>query len=270
MTPKINPLFAKRDCTSACQSEEWHCHLARLLTRWPTRSLVFGIVRFIFVVKLFISMPPQMTYALSHSNQCFFLKGVHWYIKVYFDPSNGNINGNNTPPTFWTTAEVSNGLLAACFPPLNPLIKRVPSPRKIYDYIKYSLASRLGRSEAPERLPSVENISKIHGSNEDKMQRAKGEEIEMGDYKRIEVERDAGFSRAVWSLSNCSPYWVYLDMSLPTKTRFSAVSYDSTRVFQFPTLISSVGLAHKTQPNIWSNVESAKTCYRTFIVRLVL
>ncbi len=29
------------------------------------------------------------------------------------------------------------------------------------------------------------------------MQRAKGEEIEMGDYKRIEVERDAGFSRAV-------------------------------------------------------------------------
>lgn len=115
---------------------------------------------------------------------------------IFFNPSKGHSAA--TPPTFWTTAEVSIGLLAACFPPLSPLIKRVPSPLKTYDSIKHGLASsRLGRSEAPERLSSVENIATIHGFSEGKMEAAKGAEYEMSGHGRVEVEEDAGISNAV-------------------------------------------------------------------------
>lgn len=99
---------------------------------------------------------------------------------MYFDPSKHKTNGLATPPTFWTTSELSIGLLAACLPPLNPLIRRVSFPRKIYDSLRLGLASRSSdRSKPSERLPSVENIPKFFESNEGKTEWAKGAEIEM-------------------------------------------------------------------------------------------
>ncbi|KAI9697142.1 MAG: hypothetical protein M1820_007877 [Bogoriella megaspora] len=46
-------------------------------------------------------------------------------------------------PTFWTFIEVAIGVLAACLPPLGPLIRRTPSPRKavLYARRKLSLSS---------------------------------------------------------------------------------------------------------------------------------
>ena len=88
------------------------------------------------------------------------------------------MNGNMTPPTFWTTAEVAIGLLAACLPPLNPLIKRVPSPRKVYDFLQNILDSPpSARSNARKRLSSVENPPRTDGPHEGKMEMEKNVQV---------------------------------------------------------------------------------------------
>lgn len=124
-----------------------------------TLSLVFGVVRLYFVAYRF---------------------------NIFLNPSKSSAN-TNTPPTFWTTAEISIGLLAACLPPLKPLFE------KIGGHVKRSLVSfRASRSRQSERLSSVENIAKIHGFNEVEMGAAKGGEYEMTDFDRNEVEDHAG------------------------------------------------------------------------------
>lgn len=107
------------------------------------------------------------------------------HITVYFDPSKGNTKSIGTPPTVWTTAEVSVGLLAACIPPLNPLIRRISSRRKMCDSTDNALASRRsGRGKPSERLSSVEDIPKILDLDEWKIKAATGVETEMTDYGR--------------------------------------------------------------------------------------
>ncbi|KAF6241044.1 hypothetical protein HO173_000838 [Letharia columbiana] len=120
-----------------------------------TLSLVFGVVRLYFVaVNFAIFFHPPKTTPKAHSE-----------------------------PTFWTTAEVSIGLLAACLPPLKPLLEKMGGA------LKRSLVSfRASRSRKSERLSSVENIAKIDGFNEVKLEAAKGTEYEMTDFDRIEVE----------------------------------------------------------------------------------
>ena len=43
----------------------------------------------------------------------------------------GNHHAAGTPPAVWSTVEAAVGVLAACLPPLGPLIRRAPSPRKL-------------------------------------------------------------------------------------------------------------------------------------------
>ena len=76
---------------------------------------------------------------------------------VYVHPSASPTSANRTPPYFWTTVEVSVGLLAACLPPLGPIISRLPSPLQIYASFRHGIAfySSGGRSKPSERLPSV-------------------------------------------------------------------------------------------------------------------
>ena len=64
---------------------------------------------------------------------------------------------------------------------------------KIGGPIKHSLVSlRAGRSRQSERLSSVENIAKIHGFNEVKMEAVKGADYKMSDIDRVEAVEDAG------------------------------------------------------------------------------
>ena len=65
--------------------------------------------------------------------------------------------------------------------------------------MKHGLASHSpGRREAPQRLSSVENVSEMATSHEDKMEPVKDVGIEMADY-RIEVEENGGLTRALES-----------------------------------------------------------------------
>lgn len=81
---------------------------------------------------------------------------------------------------------------------MTPLMRRIPSPERMYNLLRYSFRSgRSGHSKAPERLSSVEDIPKTYDSRENMMEVAKEGEIEMSDYRRSEVEEDAGMSRAV-------------------------------------------------------------------------
>ena len=50
---------------------------------------------------------------------------------VYFHPSKSKKSENRTPPSFWTTVEVSVSVQAACLPPLGPLIRRTPGPKTV-------------------------------------------------------------------------------------------------------------------------------------------
>ena len=79
-----------------------------------------------------------------------------------------------------------------------PLMRRIPSPERIYSLLRYSLASRRSEhSKAPERLPSVDNTPNTYGSSENIVEVAKPGEIELIDYRRSEGEEDTGISRAV-------------------------------------------------------------------------
>lgn len=112
----------------------------------------------------------------------------------------GKVDTNSffyTPPIFWTTAEVTVGLLAACLPPLNPLIKRVPSPRKVYDFLINTFTSpSSGRSNAIKRLSSVEDVPRADGPGRGKTKMAGDAGIQMEGVD-IAMKEDAGFSRAV-------------------------------------------------------------------------
>lgn len=158
---------------------------------------------------------------LLYSSWYHFLEGEYWYDTVYFESSHGRINKIKvTPPTFWTTAEISVGLLAACLPTMMPLMRRLPSPERTYNLLSYTLTPRRsGQIKAPERLSSVENTPKTYGSSENMMGLARGVEVEMSDYRRTEVEEDAGFSRAVWSLCVSCLEYSFVEVPNWTSTR---------------------------------------------------
>ena len=79
-----------------------------------------------------------------------------------------------------------------------PLMRRLPSPERVYSLLRYSIASRRSEhSKAPERLPSVDNTPNTYGSSESIMNVTKRGDIELVDYRRSEAEEDTGISRAV-------------------------------------------------------------------------
>ena len=89
------------------------------------------------------------------------------------------------------------GLLAACLPPLKPLLKHIPSPRKIHVSMKHGIApSNPGRRKALQRLSSVENVSKMARSSEGKTEPVKEVGIEMADYQ-VDLEENGGLPRAL-------------------------------------------------------------------------
>ena len=53
-------------------------------------------------------------------------------------------------PEFWTTVECSVGVIAACLPPLGPLIRKAPGPRRLYDSVRNSLSTPF-RSQQQKR-----------------------------------------------------------------------------------------------------------------------
>ncbi len=55
--------------------------------------------------------------------------------------------------------EISIGVLAACLPPLGPLIRRVPSPGKLYGSIKDNLGLHSSRTESTKETPRIAHTS---------------------------------------------------------------------------------------------------------------
>ena len=104
------------------------------------------------------------------------------YDAVFVDHSTSTSN-TNTPPTIWTTAEVSIGLLAACLPPLKPLLV------KIGGHVKHSFVPlRVRRSSQPDRLTRDENIARIDGFKEMNMETASKEaDYEMSGYDGVQM-----------------------------------------------------------------------------------
>ena len=82
----------------------------------------------------------------------------------FFHPTLTFTNNIDTAPGFWTTAQVSVGVVAACLPPLGPLIRRVPKPKEVYRSLRGS----------PSRNGYV--MERLDGSDH----RAKDEEIRVG------------------------------------------------------------------------------------------
>ena len=61
-------------------------------------------------------------------------------------------------PEFWTTVELSVGVVAACLPPLGPLIRKVPGPGKLYDSIRDNFSTPLrSQQQKSSRKPSDES-----------------------------------------------------------------------------------------------------------------
>ena len=60
-------------------------------------------------------------------------------IAAFFHPQ--TVNNTGSAPGFWTTIEVSIGVVAACLPPLGPLIRKVPGPKQSYKLIRHGLSS---------------------------------------------------------------------------------------------------------------------------------
>ena len=73
-----------------------------------------------------------------------------YFVSVGFTESfgdAGNKHSSGTPPTVWSTVEGAVGVLAACLPPLGPLIKRSPSPRAAYRSLYHRLTDHLVHSK---------------------------------------------------------------------------------------------------------------------------
>lgn len=56
--------------------------------------------------------------------------------------------GVSSPPTFWTIAEVSIAILAACLPILAPIIRKAPRPSKIATYFKNTTSFQSSRKQS--------------------------------------------------------------------------------------------------------------------------
>ena len=56
----------------------------------------------------------------------------------YFHPTLTSTNHVENGLRFWTTAQVSIGVVAACLPLLGPLIRRAPTPEELYRSIRGS------------------------------------------------------------------------------------------------------------------------------------
>ena len=74
--------------------------------------------------------------------------------------SEKNVHGASTPPSVWSMIEAATGVLAACLPPLGPLIRKMPNPKKMS---MSSLYHRLTRSS--ERHESGDDL-KHHTSKQ--------------------------------------------------------------------------------------------------------
>ena len=168
------------------------------------RSVVFGILRLVFVAKTFaskITHPQHSLLLLSSSptvshlalSLCVCLTRVH---PVYVHHSTSPTSKNRTPPFFWTTVEVSVGLLAACLPPLGPIIRRLPSPLQIYASFRHGIASYTsgGRSK---RLSSVEHRDNGGGilTGDHLAAGDEGEMRDSGSEEGLELVRNVGFKR---------------------------------------------------------------------------
>ncbi|KAI9651691.1 MAG: hypothetical protein M1831_000537 [Alyxoria varia] len=57
----------------------------------------------------------------------------------------GDISGHATKPWTWTTVESGVGLLAACLPPIAPLLRKAPSPISLGSSIRQKLSNRSHR-----------------------------------------------------------------------------------------------------------------------------
>ena len=74
-----------------------------------------------------------------------------YFISVAFTQSfgsDGNTHASGTPPAVWSTVEGAVGVLAACLPPLGPLIRRLPNPHKYLSSLRSRLTNRSGRRTA--------------------------------------------------------------------------------------------------------------------------
>lgn len=132
------------------------------------RSTFFGIVRLLYVAKTFHSSSPFPSPSSSPSppsspSPSFphpFLSPptttTNAPIAAYFNPH--VVSRTGAAPEFWTTVEVCLGVVAACLPPLGPLLRKLPGPIRLY----HSFAS--GLSAFRHELGSGSRSSEKSGS----------------------------------------------------------------------------------------------------------
>ena len=71
----------------------------------------------------------------------------------YSDFGNGsNKQASGTPPAVWSLIEPCIGILAACLPPLGPLIRRAPNPRKASVTLYHKFFTKSSRKASFETI----------------------------------------------------------------------------------------------------------------------
>lgn len=83
---------------------------------------------------------------------------------MYLHPSKDVTKPSDEPP-FWTTVKISTAVLAACLPPLGPLIRLAPNPSKFYDSMKGNLGLHSSRAELTQEVFKPAHISNTEWLN---------------------------------------------------------------------------------------------------------
>ena len=100
----------------------------------------------------------------------------------YFHPS-GSETRANAAPNFWTTFEISIGVLAACLPPLGPLIRRLPEAPRLFGSVASNLGLRSTKKRSRNGILTPEQISNggwINIPDKKQSQSPSSEAVEVG------------------------------------------------------------------------------------------
>ncbi|KAI9718493.1 MAG: hypothetical protein M1828_006676 [Chrysothrix sp. TS-e1954] len=88
---------------------------------------------------------------------------------IYGFVSDYSAINNSKPPTatfFWTTTEVTWGIVAANLPPLAPLLRKSPNPNTMASFVRHKMSLSTSRKESKTTSPSETKQSRSRGRKE--------------------------------------------------------------------------------------------------------
>ena len=109
-----------------------------------------------------------------------------YFISVAYTEDYGNMEKNvhaaGTPPAVWSTVEGAVGVLAACLPPLGPLIKRLPSPQSAFLSLRRRLTEALTYKHSRETSGHGESIEHVdlNGESDEESKKISSDEDQNG------------------------------------------------------------------------------------------